>query len=170
VSAEDVRVVREALDELTSYPWPKTDEIKARILPALARLEACLADAERERDDAIRVPAIFLNVLPTVIGHFFDDAHNAWADGREHEWDQVRFESEVRKAIYDETRQEIPDSAALIARAEAAEARLARLERALKGIGWSGDLTSAADLRASARDVFRKDSGNALAVTEEGAE
>jgi hypothetical protein len=128
MSAEDVAQARtlHIYAEVVGAPYPAKPEIE-HVLALAARLQ----EAERERDNATRALSIFFALLPTVIGCFFDDAHNAWVDGREHEWDQTRFESEVRKAIYDETRQEIPDPVALIARAEAAEAREAALREAL---------------------------------------
>jgi hypothetical protein len=106
--------------------------------PSLAQVHATvlldrLAELEAERDDALKVPAVVFAVMPSVIGKFFDDAHEAWVDGAGHGWTDERFQEELREACHRIASEiEILDPVALKARAKAAEARVKELEAALQ--------------------------------------
>jgi len=133
VSAEDVRIVREAQSVLTAYenyegPWgddePKIAEAAIRMAHTVIRLEACLAEIKEEGE--------------------------AWA-------------RECRKGVR-----------LAVSRAEAAEARLARLEDDLRRAKQSRtgvyedklnarERVEIAEMRLAAAQL-------ALAATEEGAE
>jgi len=109
VSAEDVRIVREGLDRLFKASGAPL-EWKIESVDALDRLAARLQEAERERDDAEQSWSMYAKEA--------EDA-NTRAEARLAEEEKRATENgRLAQTHWD--------------RAEAAKARLARLERALR--------------------------------------